>query len=94
MSENLTRRLRVHGRVQGVFYRNWSREEARRLGLAGWVRNRGDGTVELLVHGPADRVEAMIALCRQGPPAAVVEQVDIEQTDEEASAPFEKRPSA
>ena len=46
-----SRRLRIHGRVQGVFYRAWSRETATALGLRGWVRNRADGTVEMLVAG-------------------------------------------
>ena len=89
----VTRRLRIHGQVQGVFYRNWSRDEARRLGLAGWVRNRSDGTVELLLSGPEEKVEAMIARCSEGPPAARVERIDVEPTDEPASGEFEKRPT-
>src|SRR5690349_14833215 len=63
-----TRRLRIYGRVQGVFYRNWSLEQAQRLDLAGWVRNRSDGSVELLVSGPEDKVAAMTEACGQGPP--------------------------
>ena len=86
-----TRRLRIHGHVQGVFYRAWSAEEARALGLAGWVRNRSDGTVEMLLSGPEEAVARMIERCRQGPPAARVERIDVEESDEPAPAAFEKR---
>jgi acylphosphatase len=90
----VTRRLRIHGRVQGVFYRGWSVATARALGLRGWVRNRTDGSVELLVCGDAEQVEAMIARCRQGPPSARVDRVDIAEDAEEAPAVFEERPTA
>lgn len=90
---SVTRRLRIHGEVQGVFYRGWSVEVARALGLSGWVRNRRDGTVEMLVHGDEAAVERMIARCRDGPAAARVERIEIEETDEAASAGFESRPT-
>jgi acylphosphatase len=80
--------------VQGVWYRGWAVGEARALGLAGWVRNRRDGSVEMLLHGEAEAVEAMIARCREGPPAARVEQVAVEETDEAAPAGFAARPTA
>jgi len=89
-----TKKLRIHGEVQGVWFRAWSAEAARELGLRGWVRNRRDGTVEMLVHGKPDAVEQMIARCRVGPPAARVYRIDVEETAEEAPAGFEKRPSA
>ena len=85
------RQLRIHGRVQGVFYRAWSAEQARALGLRGWVRNREDGTVEMLVAGEDEAVERMIGICREGPPAAVVDRIDVEAAQEEAPAGFEKR---
>lgn len=85
--------LRIHGRVQGVFYRAWSAEEARSLGLRGWVRNRRDGTVEMLLAGGAEAVERMIERCREGPPAARVERIDVEDSTEEAPAGFETRPT-
>lgn len=69
--------VRVIGRVQGVFYRAWTGQTARALGLAGWVRNRGDGSVEAVFSGPAKAVAAMIEKCQQGPPAARVEKVEI-----------------
>jgi acylphosphatase len=90
----MTRRLRIHGRVQGVFYRGWSVAAARALGLRGWVRNRRDGSVEMLVQGDAEQVGAMIARCREGPPAARVERVEIAEDDAEAPLDFEERPTA
>jgi acylphosphatase len=93
MSET-TKKLRIHGRVQGVWYRAWSRETALGLGLRGWVRNRGDGTVEMLVSGETQAVERLIARCREGPPAARVERIDVEDSDEAAPEGFEGRPSA
>jgi len=90
----VTRRLRVHGRVQGVFYRGWSVATARALGLRGWVRNRTDGSVEMLVQGEEEQVEAMIARCREGPPAARVDRVEVAEDAEEAPGGFEERPTA
>ena len=63
---------RITGRVQGVWFRGWVREEARRLGLTGWVRNEPDGSVAALFVGPGTAVAAMLALCREGPPHAQV----------------------
>lgn len=70
-------RLIVHGRVQGVGFRAFVADEAERLGLRGWVRNRADGTVEALIGGGPDVVEAMIATCRQGPRLAEVTRIDV-----------------
>jgi acylphosphatase len=75
----------IRGRVQGVFYRAWTKKTADRLGLAGWVRNREDGTVEALFSGPADRVDDMIAQCRKGPLGARVDEI----ATVEAQAPTE-----
>ena len=88
-----TKRLRIHGEVQGVWYRAWSAEAARALGVRGWVRNRRDGTVEMLVHGDEGAVDRMIARCREGPPAARVARIEVEDTTEQAPAGFEKRPT-
>lgn len=73
--------LKIHGRVQGVFFRQSTQAEATRLGLTGWVRNLPDGSVEALAEGPADAVRELLAWCRQGPPAAEVSSVDIDWTD-------------
>ena len=71
-------RATVRGLVQGVSYRATARREAARLGLSGWVRNRADGAVELEAQGPGDRVDALIAWCRMGPPAAEVTDLTAE----------------
>lgn len=77
----IRRRVVVRGVVRGVGYRWSCRREAVRLGVAGWVRNRPDGGVEILVEGPADAVDSLTAWARQGPPSARV--TDVETTDEE-----------
>jgi acylphosphatase len=71
-------RVRIFGRVQGVFFRNWAMERARALGVRGWVRNRRDGSVELVAYGEDEAVEALTAVCRVGPPAAKVERIEVE----------------
>jgi acylphosphatase len=73
--KHCTMRVRITGRVQGVCYRAWAERTASALGLSGWVRNRRDGAVEALFSGAADQVSQMVRLCRQGPPAAQVEEV-------------------
>jgi acylphosphatase len=77
----LQARLTISGRVQGVGYRDWTITMARRLGLSGWVRNRMDGAVEALIVGDDRAVGQMIDACRRGPPAARVDNVDIEPVD-------------
>lgn len=67
---------RVTGRVQGVYYRASTQEQARTLGLRGWVRNMPDGRVELRAQGTRGRVEALLEWCRKGPPASRVESVE------------------
>ncbi|HEU4961809.1 MAG TPA: acylphosphatase [Sphingomonas sp.] len=71
----IRRRLVVTGNVQGVFYRAWFVEQARALGLDGWVRNRADGSVEAVVEGAPEQVEAIVARARQGSPASRVDHV-------------------
>ena len=68
--------VRVHGRVQGVWFRGSTCDEARRLGLSGWVGNRDDGTVQARFQGDPADVEAMLAWCRVGPPRADVTRLD------------------
>ncbi len=75
MSGETVLQVRIEGRVQGVWYRGWTIEQARGHGLRGWVRNCRDGSVEALFAGPEAMVEAMVALCREGPPAARVTAV-------------------
>ena len=78
----------AHGRVQGVFFRDTTRRVASARGVAGWVRNRPDGSVEAVFEGDADAVEAMLEFCRQGPPNAAVDRVDVSDEAAEGLAGF------
>ena len=82
------RLLRIHGRVQGVGYRESMRREAERLGVCGWVRNRRDGSVEALVSGPDEALQRIIAWAGQGPRGALVLRVECRETDAEAHGAF------
>ena len=73
---DITIGVRIRGRVQGVWYRGWTEEQAASRGLRGWVRNRRDGSVEALFCGPPELVEGMIEACWSGPPSARVEAVE------------------
>ena len=73
--------LVVYGRVQGVYFRQSSAEEARRLGVRGWVRNRRDGTVEAVAEGDRALVDAFVSWCRRGPPMASVTELDLTESD-------------
>ena len=92
MSEATTRRLRVRGHVQGVGYRYSMVEAAQRIGVTGWVRNRVDGSVEAIVQGTPQAVDAAIAWARQGPRSAVVQSVEVEDADGHFVS-FESRPT-
>jgi acylphosphatase len=70
-------RVVVYGRVQGVFFRMETQREARRCEVAGWVKNRRDGTVEALFQGEQPHVTAMVAWCHHGPAGARVDKVDV-----------------
>jgi acylphosphatase len=92
----MTRQIRVSGRVQGVGYRDALRREAERAGVTGWVRNRRDGTVEALLQGTPEGVEAVVAWARRGPPMARVSAVAVEAAGPETDGPcagFELRPT-
>ena len=86
-------RLRITGRVQGVGYRAWAIDTARRLGLRGWVRNRADGSVEALATGHDDALAAMIEACREGPPAARVAEVAASDAEDDGSSGFTPKPT-
>ena len=77
--------VRIEGRVQGVCYRAWTDQNARALGLAGWVRNAGDGSVEAVFSGPPAQVAAMLRHCADGPPGAEVTAVTV--TDDGGAPP-------
>lgn len=83
----------ITGRVQGVFYRAWTETEAKKRQLRGWVRNRRDGSVEALFAGDGADVDDMLEACRDGPAAARVKDIKVDET-ENADIPgsFEVRP--
>lgn len=88
---DVCRRYHVSGRVQGVFYRASAREQARRLGLAGWVRNLDDGRVEAVARGPLEALSAFADWLAQGPDGAAVSAVTSEAADAQTPRPFEIR---
>ena len=93
MTETTIFRLRIKGRVQGVGYREWAIEQATSRGLSGWIRNRSDGSVELLIAGPDQTIKDMLGACTQGPPAAQVHNIDILNEKELPPAGFVGKPT-
>ena len=89
--ERLRRRVRIHGRVQGVWFRGATEQTARALGLDGWVRNCADGCVEAVFEGPAAALDAALAFCRRGPPAARVERIEVAEEPPEGLDGFVQR---
>ncbi len=86
------KRLVIAGRVQRVGYRDWMVAQAAALGLAGWVRNLPDGTVEALVYGETDSVEELLRACRLGPRLAVVTRIEEDWADPPEGPGFIRRP--
>jgi acylphosphatase len=86
-------RVRIEGRVQGVGFRYWTERVARERGLAGWVRNRRDGSVEALFSGAAEQVGEMLDRCREGPAGAVVTSVRIVEEGGDTPASFDVLPT-
>ena len=87
----VARRAVVRGRVQGVFFRQSTADRARALGVAGWVRNRRDGAVELHAEGAPQAVERLLAYARVGPRGARVEDVEVNEVEPEGLVRFEVR---
>jgi acylphosphatase len=87
------RLLRIEGRVQGVGYRDWLQHQARRHGISGWVRNRADGTVEALLAGEEDALNAVLTACRRGPPLARVTSIEEHFAEPPEEPGFSKRAS-
>jgi acylphosphatase len=88
------KRLVIAGRVQGVGYRDWMLAEAERLGIAGWVRNLGDGKVEALIYGEIDAMEELVRACRRGPRLAEVHSIREELATPPSTPGFIRLPSA
>ena len=78
----------IHGRVQGVFFRDTTRRRAAERGVSGWVRNNPDGTVEAVFEGEADAVDAMVRFAREGPRGAIVERVDVIEEEPQGLSGF------
>ncbi len=91
MAERTRAHVFVSGRVQGVFYRANTRENARERGVDGWVKNLEDGRVEAVFEGPEDAVEEMVEWCHTGSPAADVEDVEVEYGDSQGEGEFSIR---
>jgi acylphosphatase len=89
-----TVRLRIHGRVQGVGYRDWAVRTAQEFGVVGWVRNRADGSVEALASGEAARIDRFVDACRQGPRLAFVSSLKTAMVEPEPGLTgFGQRPT-
>lgn len=87
----IAKRIIVHGRVQGVFFRDGTRREAERQKVAGWVSNRDDGTVEVWAEGAPQAVDALVGWCREGPAGASVERVDVHDVEASGKERFDVR---
>ena len=94
MADRKIVRVVITGRVQGVWFRAWTIQEASARKLDGWVRNRRDGSVEALFAGPADVVDDMLKACRTGPEAARVADVAVTEEHEAPQPGFRKLPTA
>ena len=88
MSDLVRRRVVVHGHVQGVFFRDSCRREASRRGVAGWVTNRRDGTVEAVLEGDPAAVDAVVGWCERGPRGANVVRVEVSEEEPEGLSEF------
>jgi acylphosphatase len=87
----MRRRVVVHGRVQGVFFRDTVRRLALEQGVGGWARNNRDGTVEAVFEGPVEGVDRLVAFARRGPRDALVERVEVFEEDDEGLSGFSIR---
>ena len=85
----IRRRVVVHGHVQGVFFRDTVRRQARARGVSGWVRNNRDGTVEAVFEGETENVERLVELCRNGPRGARVDRADVSEETPEGLEGFD-----
>ena len=83
--------VRIRGRVQGVFFRAEARVRAESLGLAGWIRNAPDGSVEAVFEGDEERVQSIVDWCRRGPSGASVDDVEVELEEPTAETGFSVR---
>jgi acylphosphatase len=85
----IRRRVTVHGRVQGVFFRDTTRRQASSRNVAGWARNTPEGTVEAVFEGEPEGVEAMVEFCRAGPRGARVERIEVAEEEPQGLSGFQ-----
>jgi len=90
----IARTIIVEGEVQGVWFRDWTVQAARAIGVAGWVRNRADGAVEVYVVAESDLVERLIDRLREGSPASRVDRIDVRDAELQPVDGFTRRPTA
>jgi acylphosphatase len=90
-ADQVRRRVTVSGRVQGVFFRDSARQRAQAHGVAGWVRNRSDGTVEAVLEGEPDAVDRVVRFFHTGPPSARVDRIDVLSEAPEGLSGFDVR---
>jgi acylphosphatase len=94
MSDDVTTlRMKITGEVQGVGFREFAIAEANARSLSGWVRNRSDGTVEIVASGPTKTIEGFVGVCMRGPPAARVRNVEMGPADAPDAIGFKRRPT-
>jgi acylphosphatase len=89
----IARRIRVSGKVQGVWFRDWTIQEAKALGISGWVRNRQDRSVEVMAVGDAQTVARFIERLHEGSPASRVASIEVDEVDVEQIEGFSRRPT-
>ena len=89
MGETVRKRVVVRGEVQGVFFRDSTRKEADRRGVAGWVTNRSDGAVEAVFEGPPEGIDRLVAFCEHGPRGARVDRVERFEEEPEGLSGFQ-----
>jgi acylphosphatase len=89
--DRVRKRVVVHGRVQGVFFRDSTRRHAESRGVSGWVTNRPDGAVEAVLEGEAEDVDALVGFAREGPRGADVEEIEVTDEEPEGLSGFEVR---
>ncbi len=86
-------KVRITGRVQGVWYRGWTKDQADKLGIVGWVRNRDDGSVEALFKADEEVLDQMLTLAHKGPPAAKVEHIEVTEAQGICPNRFDVKPT-
>lgn len=89
----IARSIRIEGHVQGVFFRDWAVDQARLLGISGWVRNRRDGSVEVYAVGEEDALDRLIARLHEGSPPSRVERVEVTDAATDEVDGFARRPT-